>query len=537
MKQYILNIKNSIAVLGILMCISLSSCIDDDLNLDPDKMPKEMEGMDYLAVGGFFPRMQMDVIPTSDRDANEYQRAQNLAGDIFSGYMAAIGTWNSSINNSTYYMYYGDWNDVCFNVAYTNVMAPWKQIRDKSDEYNLPTAFSVAQIIKIMSMHRVVDNYGAIPYLGFGTNSKEGVPYDSQESIYKKFFEELDESIEALTLSLIENPEIGPMKKFDMIYKGDFKKWIILANTLKLRLAMRISYVEPDLAKKYAEEAVNNTYGVMTTNDDNAVLKTELGYIVSNPLEICWNSYGDTRMGATMDSYMKGYDDPRLGVYFSQSTRGEYNGVRNGLSISNKNTYLPMSAPNIQKNTPLVWISAAEAFFLRAEGSLRGWNMVGNDGLSNTESLYNKGIETSMNQRGIDATQITAYINNATSKPTNFIDRAGSNSANAIANITIKWDNSSSFEQKLERIITQKWLAIYPEGQEAWSELRRTGYPRIFPVVKNNSSDGIPSTGPVRRIPFPKSEYQTNKTEVEKAVQLLGTGGDTGATKVWWDKK
>lgn len=93
-----------------------------------------------------------------------------------------------------------------------------------------------------------------------------------------------------------------------------------------------------------------------------------------------------------------------------------------------------------------------------------------------------------------------------------------------------------SFEEKLERIITQKWIALYPDGQEAWTEFRRTNYPKIFPVKVNNSGGTIDTKVQVRRITFPQSEYDNNTEEVSKAVGLLG-GPDTGGTKLWWDKK
>ncbi|WP_431215537.1 SusD/RagB family nutrient-binding outer membrane lipoprotein [Puia sp. P3] len=86
----------------------------------------------------------------------------------------------------------------------------------------------------------------------------------------------------------------------------------------------------------------------------------------------------------------------------------------------------------------------------------------------------------------------------------------------------------------LEQIITQKWLALYPDGQEAWTEFRRTGYPKLFPVVVNNSGGTISTTGFIRRINFAQTEKNTNSGAVDAAVQLLG-GPDNGGTRLWWD--
>ena len=88
----------------------------------------------------------------------------------------------------------------------------------------------------------------------------------------------------------------------------------------------------------------------------------------------------------------------------------------------------------------------------------------------------------------------------------------------------------------LERIITQKYLAIYPDGQEAWSEYRRTGYPHIFPAVLTATDCDVDGNLRPTRIPYSNDEYVKNLENVKKAVQLLN-GADNGATRVWWDKK
>lgn len=531
------NITHNLCLAFLLCSAFLFSCTDDfeRKNTDPNRALEEDIKKDLLGVGGFIPTMQTDVIPTSDVGANEYQRAQNLTGDIFSGYMAAIGQWNGSSNNSTYNMDFSDWNDVGFNVAYRSVMSPWSQIKVKSGEYGVPYIFYLAQIIKIAGMHRITDNHGPIPYSQFGKGAM-GAAYDSQEAVYKSFFEELDEAIAELDKFVTANSDSGPLAKYDLVYNGNIRSWIKFANTLRLRLALRVAYVNPDLAKENAEKAVNNSYGVLTDNMENVTVKSGKGYTISHPLTVIWSSYKDTKMGASIESLLKGYEDPRLSKYFKPAVSGSYNGVRNGVVISNKSRYEDLSNPNVEASAPIQWMCAAEAYFLRAEGVLRGWNMAGTDNLSSAEDLYNKGIEVSFAQHGVSSSY-TSYVGNNTSVPARFSDAVASNSINPLSTITIKWDNSASFENKLERIITQKWLAMYPEGQEAWSEFRRTGYPKIFPVVTNNSSGKINTDIQVRRVPYPKTEYTSNLTNVTEAVSTLLGGPDNGGTKVWWDKK
>lgn len=511
-----------------LIIISMSgsfvSCLEDNVNEyagTEDDMSK-----DGLFIGGHFNAMLKDVIPTSDVDANEYQRAQNLTGDIFSGYMAHIGTWNSSSHNGTYNLYFDKWNDVGFTNGYNKIMGPYIKILAKTDD---KVYLSMVTIVKVMGMHRLADNHGPIPYTKFGAGGLT-TPYDSQEVVYKKFLEELKEATKELSDFVDANTKGDkPLVKYDMIYAGDAQKWLKLGNTLRLRLAMRLSYIEPALAKQHAEEAANQKYGLLTDISDIAQLKSYGGNVVYNPLETVWNSYADTRMGASMDSYLNGYKDPRLAAYFQPTSDGAYHGVRNGLSINDKAPYEKMSTPNVLKSTPVLWMTAAEAYFLLAEGASRNWNMGGT-----AKDFYELGIRASFTQHSVSG--VDAYIINSTDKPIRFQDMVGSSGIAASSTITIAWQESASFETKLERIITQKWIAMFPEGQEAWSEFRRTGYPRIFPVVSNRSNGQINTTTQIRRIVFPQEEYNKNREEVDKAIGLLG-GSDTGGTKLWWDAK
>lgn len=526
-----LGMKSLAALLTVLF--GLSSCTDDfkEYNTNEHEATEEMLSYDNLKVGGFFPQMQLDVIPTSDTGANEYQRAQNLTGDIFSGYMGAIGTWNNSSNNTTYDLTFGDWNEVAFTVGFTRVMPAWKRVTElqKDVENSIPKA--LAQVLKVAAMHRLADNYGPLPYLRFGQTGVT-TPYDSQEVIYKSFFAELDSAITVIADFVVKNPKALPLKKFDLVYGGNFSKWLKFANSLKLRLAMRIVYVEPELARKYAEEAVAG--GVMEVNADNANLASANGISVFHPLKKCWAGYADTRMGANMESFLTGYKDGRMSKYFRPSTLpdGKYHGVRNGIVIAAQELYKPLSVPNVEAETPVQWMCAAEVYLLRAEGAIRGWNMNGT-----AQELYEKGITTSFAQWGAN---IDSYLSDSKSKPAAYVDAIAQNSIMAgdsrLSTITIAWKENDSFELKLERIITQKWLAMFPDGQEAWAEYRRTGYPKVFPVAVNNSGNTIDTDKQIRRITFPKPEYNTNREEVQKAISLLG-GADTGGTKLWWDKK
>lgn len=146
------------------------------------------------------------------------------------------------------------------------------------------------------------------------------------------------------------------------------------------------------------------------------------------------------------------------------------------------------------------------------------------------EALYKSGIRASFEQHGVK--NVENYLV-STKVPARYPGFKASPSVPAPSDITVVW-NTSSTKKQLEQIITQKWIAMYPLGQEAWSEFRRTGYPKIYEIVNNESGGVISTSIQIRRVPFPYSEYLGNKDEVEKAIKLLN-GPDTGATRLWWD--
>ena len=237
-------------------------------------------------------------------------------------------------------------------------------------------------------------------------------------------------------------------------------------------------------------------------------------------------------MNASMDAYMNGYNDPRRSRYFTAASDGGYHGVRLGIITTNWSNYVgdKISSLNIdESSTEIVWMTAAESYFLRAEGALRGWNMGGT-----AKSLYESGITVSFEETG--AGSAANYIN-STATPAAYVDNAtGANGMSAPSTISIQWSDSDSDERKLERIITQKWIAMFPDGPEGWAEFRRTGYPKLFPVVTNRSNGAIDTNTQVRRIPYPQSEYEKNEEGVISGIAKLG-GPDNGGTKLWWDKK
>ncbi|GAA4826395.1 RagB/SusD family nutrient uptake outer membrane protein [Algivirga pacifica] len=512
MKKYIFA---AVAALGMT-----TACTDnfEDINKAPHQISEESFQADYLFLKAFFPQMQQSIYYNFGNGYG-YQLQQNLNADIYSGYMTPPTPFIGNKNNATYALVDG-WNSWAFNKSLDNILAPAKSVSKHMDL--APEFYGVSLILKVAGMHRVTDMYGPIPYTKYGeVNEGGGLPYDSQEAVYDMFFEELDMAISLLK----DKPAIANFSEVDQMFKGDFNMWAKFAASLKLRLAMRISEVAPAKAKTLAEAAISA--GVLEGGDLAQVSADGL----KHPMALI-KSWKDALMGAPMESILKGFNDPRLAIYFDPSDQdGEYRGIRQGIEIETKDTYSDFSGINdnvIGVNKPLLLMTAAEVYFLRAEAALNGWSAG-----ASAKELYEMGVQASFDQHG--AGDASTYLADATSMPADYVDPE--NAANDIAaqsDITIAWDAAASAMVNKERILTQKWIAMFPEGQEAWSEYRRTGYPKLFPVEVNYSNGTIDSEEGIKRIPYPSAQYQTNAAAVEAAVQMLG-GADHGGTNLWWD--
>ncbi len=532
------NIK-LLPALGLLTVAMASSCTKkfEDYNTNKHEATEEMMATDNLKTGAFFTQMQRNVVLFRDgvNLSSDYQVAQGLTSDLYSGYIAPTGTWYGGMHNGSYAFIAG-WIDKTFTSGFGSVMPGWYYMDMYAKEQGLNEVAALAKVVKVQGMHRVADAYGPIPYLNFGARDVQN-NYNALQDVYKKFFEELDEAIDVLTLYAQGNPSATLLAKYDYVYGGNVANWIKFANTLRLRLAMRVVYADAALAKTQAEKSAANPFGFIANANERATIKrsNDLDYL--HPLyEIAYTfNAGEVRMSASMDSYLNGFSDPRRAAYFTQANDGNYHGVRLGIVATNWTPYSGAGISNLnvnQNTTEVVWTTAAESYFLRAEGALRGWNMGGS-----AESFYTQGVATSFAENNITAS-VSTYLADNTSTPIAFADNSGQsgNNAPAPSDVTIAWDNGDGFERALEKIITQKWIAMYPDGPEGWAEFRRTGYPKLHPVVTNNSNGTINTATQIRRIPFPQSEYNTNRVNVQTGISVLG-GPDGGGTRLWWDKK
>ena len=468
---------------------------------------------------------------TATNNGWNYQIAQNLFHDQYCQYFA---------NTTTYFpsdrlVIRMDWIRAAWNPIYSEVVPQLQTLFEKYDPAS--AEYAIANIWWVYTFHRLTDTWGPVPYFKAGVPGLS-VPYDAQDKIYDDMLKRLASSVTILKSKTSEQP----FGSFDLIYGGDVNRWIKFGNTLRLRLAVRISKVDPARAKTEGEAAAAG--GVLTTSpDDDALIKRTKKGDDFNGLSIMdWNEF---RMSATMESVLKGYQDPRMPIYFLPAKNTDtYEGLRNGLTAGQMAELLNLADANSHHGerwssttgleTPSNVMATAEAWFLRAEGALLGWNMGG----GSVQSFYNQGITESMHQWGItDASVITAYINSS-NKP---VAPGDSQNSPAVSTAPIKFGATTGIQN--EQITIQKWLALYPEGVEAWADIRRSRAFKLYPIVASDNPDlptfadnKTPTNTWIRRIPFINDERQTNGTEVTKATPLLGDGGDKIITPLWWDK-
>lgn len=378
----------------------------------------------------------------------------------------------------------------------------------------------MAQVLYILPMHIMTDLYGNVPY----TEANKGIEgtffpkYDNQEFIYKDMLAKLETAAGAIG-SGADN--VGGA---DLMYGGDFTKWKKFANSLMLRLAMRISNVDPATAESFARKAISG--GVMSSNDDMAWLQ-----MASGPSQ-WFNQNGISRamipddwgaqhmMSKTMIDFLKDRNDPRLMIFTSGigPWGGPYNddpaaqmGMPNGYDSETIREYLGTTDPVnrdltfsrmnpklLDVDDPHIFMTYAEVEFLLAEAAMKGW------GDGDVEGHYNAGVKAAMQQWvifdesfAVSDDDVNAYL------------------------------TANPFDGSEEMIGQQHWAANFMQWYEAFANYRRTGYP----VLQEHNYPGNISSGKI----FRRIEYYTAEVAVNPNLQEGGTLPDNVMTRMWWD--
>ncbi|MHA6247521.1 SusD/RagB family nutrient-binding outer membrane lipoprotein [Pontibacter sp. CAU 1760] len=342
----------------------------------------------------------------------------------------------------------------------------------------------------------LTDMYGPIPY-SEALKGTAAAPiytprYDSQEAVYAGLLADLKLANEKLVVG-------GPKVSGDILFGGDILRWKKFANSLRLKLANRQAARKPGESRAIMQEILSDpaTYPVFGSNTDYAVLKHSSVRPSNNEWHEVMIQGGrtDWNLSKTLVDKLKAYNDPRLAVY-GEAVNGEFVGVPNGLPDAIATTYLASSAKLgtyfTQATTPSPIMTYSELLFTLAEAAVDG------DIAGDAQAYYEQGIAASFGQYGL-------------AMPAGYLAAAG--------------------PATKENILTQKWIALFGQGIEAWTEYRRTGYP-VLPAPDARAlfmNDGVLPT----RLQYPSTEYSLNATQLQAGITLIG-GTDDKKAALWW---
>lgn len=422
--------------------------------------------------------------------------------------------WGSTNNFDSSLLFVQHWAKIQYtepdryDVSNTSFTTLWNTgyatlITDLNTILNFPEAQAnsnykgIALTLRSWTFLLLTDAYGSIPYKEAG--QKVTPAYNTQKEVYTGLLEDLKQAQSLL------NTANGTVTG-DLVYKGDILKWKKLVNSLRLRIALRISDREPALAKQAAIEATNDAAGVLSSNNDTFKF-TYTSSPQQNPASAWFETRDDYRISKTMVDQLYALSDPRLPVYAqlpSDASVGKYVGGANGLSNSDANSqgFAKTSKPGtyfLTSSSPAVIVSYAETLFNLSEAVARGY--ISGD----AEQLYKNAITASFNQFGITNTEAIAnYLNQAA------VQYDATNYARSIG--------------------TQKWIAFYGQGLDAFAEWRRLDYPVLTAGPATVLDGKLPS-----RFFYPGTEQSLNGNSYQAAIAVQGK--DLLTTKLWFDTK
>ena len=362
----------------------------------------------------------------------------------------------------------------------------------------------VAHLLKVYMMHVMTDRWGAIPY----SEALQGVDnlkpvFDDQSAVYAGMLAEIDAALSFLD---------GGGLSGDFMFNGDAAKWRQFGNTMKMVMALRMADVDPGTAQAKFKEAIAG--GVLGSNADNIHYPYTTADDNDNPWQDRFQSREDFAVSDVMVDHLFANSDPRLAKYAAPvvSATGdtskidyvEYGGntyagmpygVLNPGILQTRVSFLPSSIIYDGTNAGGMLYSYAQVCFSYSEAHLRGWT-----GLPGSAQLwYEYGIAASHAQWGVSTADAVAYLG-------------------TIAPVS------------METMATEKWVALYMQGHEAWSEWRRLDYPMLTPAA-----DALTGTGIPMRYGYGATTASANKANHDAAVAKIS--GYSQDSKVWWDTK
>ena len=399
------------------------------------------------------------------------------------------------------FSYTSDLQDLTWRNLYDEALADFQKIYELGKVASNENQQAIGLIMRSWTFASLTDVYGDIPYSEAlqGTTTGNVAPkFDAQKDVYAGLVKDLKTASDLINAKAVD-------KDADILFAGDMSKWKKFANSLSLRLLNRMlgKTGSPIDAKAEMTRILSDPakYPVMTSNADVAQL-IYLARPNNNPTNENRRTRDDHRISTALLDKLVALSDPRLAVYANKAAAtGLYKGVPNGLPNSDAGALGFTNTSKIgdyfvQPTTPGVLMSYAELNLVKAEAALRGVTAAGD-----AAKAYEDGIKASMSYY-----QLTL--------PADYLTK------NAL----------KTGDAALTQVLEQKWITLFGQGVEAWTEFRRTGIPALT-VPKVNYNAGIIPT----RLPYPSSEESLNNDNLKAALAAMG-GANTMQIKLWWAK-
>jgi hypothetical protein len=420
-------------------------------------------------------------------------------------------------------------------------------IRDKASESGNSNQEAVAEIMIAWNYQVITDLWGDVPFSeavqGLTDNAENRIinpAYDQQSDIYSGLLTMLEEAAGKIDVSS------SPYGSEDLIYGGDMAKWQKFANSLRLRILMRMSQIDESAASSGINSILTSGAPIFESHADNAQL-AYLPYPNNNPVNDFSRTREDHKISHTTLTWLDQLNDPRMRVYavpmrnqdaepttaiYTDERGFNYQGVING--AGNNSIDLPSASTMghyfLSPTSPGRIMTYNEVLFIRAEAAARGWTS------EDARSLYNQAVSESMRlytQDQLDPV-LGSFPGDAAFNHQGFIASEFPSGiteqeiTDYLVQADVAWNTGEGWsEANKQKLAVQKWLGLYSQGLETWYEWRRLGYPELEPGPEA-VLDEVP-----KRLSYPAIEQSLNNSNRMQAVERQGD--DNFLTRVWWD--
>jgi hypothetical protein len=512
----------------------MSSCKKDLEKLNENPNRPAVVDPEYLLNSSIFNTMNLFGGAMRREVFSHYSNYVSVGG----GQLQRYGNFPSSNNNY-------------WRTAYVSCLQPLHQIQLNFGENSVyKNRVAIAKILECYVYSEIVAIWGSVPR-SQALNGTDIVPYDKEEDIYYSLMDDLKTAASSITAN-------GDTYKAssDAIYSGNLTNWIKFANTLRLRLALRISNPAPNgnpsRAQQVATDVMSNEAATISSLNETArsywgTTSTTWSYFYDyNVFKQSTNLASLNVVEESLVQHMLPYGDPRLKVYAKPASQGPMVGQYWGQP---KTTALPtgVSMPNnphanrsqldysqvgdffSKPDAEYVFLSYEEACFLKSEAALKGWG-----GSKSPDQYYVQGITGSMQKYGIPQADITAYLAKPGIQWNTAVDTTGRGAqfTDYLGITTSAILTPGTYRQ----IVMQEWLALFYNGLDAWNLIRRTQELEFPPHFNPDGTSPTVAWGFAyipQRLQYPDIEYQVNPDELNKALTWLG-GPDRLDTKLWF---